>query len=105
MEQIILFPIPLGELKEAIADLIDQKIKHFTPVPLKDAGEIYLSREEVSKQLKISMPTLRNLTLQGVITGHRLGPRKILYKRSEVESALHEISANKYKRKDLTKLK
>ncbi len=102
MEQFILCPISLAELTTALSDLVDEKIKaHKTQDnPNPQENKDYLSRSEVSKQLKISFPTLSKLTLEGVIKGYRIG-RRVLYKPSEVEAALHQIGANKYKRKDL----
>lgn len=102
MEQFVLSPISLADLKTAISNILDEKIKPFLPaiVPDKGGNEIYLSRSEVAEQLKISLPTLHSLTLQGNITGYRIG-RRVLYKRNEVEGALHQISSTKYKRKDL----
>lgn len=102
MEQIVFNQLSLAEFKAIIADTIEERIKPFLidfPSNKKEV-EIYLSRKEVSKQLKISLPTLHNLTLIGCITGYRIG-RRVLYKRSQVESALQEITSNKYKRKDL----
>ena len=102
MEQILLSPISLADLKTAISNILDERIKPFLPaiVPDKNGTEIYLSRSEVAKQLKISLPTLHSLTLQGNIVGYRIG-RRVLYKRNEVETSLQQIAANKYKRKDL----
>jgi excisionase family DNA binding protein len=104
MEQFILSPITLTELKAAISSILDEKIKPFLPTIVTDSNsnDIYLSRDEVSRQLKISKPTLHNLTLQGTITGYRIG-RRVLYKRNEIEAALHQITAHKYKRKDISK--
>lgn len=102
MQDIILSPISLADLKTAISNIIDEKIKPFLPATVLDPenNEIYLSRKEVSKQLKISLPTLNNLTKQGAITGYRIGKR-VLYKKSDINSALHLIDSNKYKRKGL----
>lgn len=102
MEQIIFSQLSLEEFKAAIADVVVEKIKPFLSSMISDqkGNEIYLSRIEVSKQLKISLPTLHNLTLLGCITGYRIG-RRVLYKPNEVEAALQQIATNKYKRKDL----
>lgn len=92
----------LADLKTTISNILDEKIKPFLPNAILDPenNEIYLSRKEVSKQLKISLPTLNNLTKRGSITGYRIGKR-VLYKKSDINSALHLIDANKYKRKGI----
>ncbi len=102
MEQILLSPIPLNELLERISSLVDERLNPFLLSRSKSTidEDKFLSRKEVSIQLKISLPTLNVLTKQGTLTGYRMG-RRVLYKKDEVESALEQIVVTKYKRKDL----
>ncbi len=99
MEQVLFSQVTLTELLERFSSIVDEKIKPFLPavVAVGNSNEIYLSRIEVSKQLKISLPTLNNLTKKGVITGYRIG-RRVLYKSDEIHGSLHLINANKYKK-------
>lgn len=104
MQNIILSQISLADFQTAIADILDEKLKSFLPTVNTDprGGEPHLSRKEVAKLLKISLPTLHKLTLSGKIKGSRLdGSRRILYKLDDVQAALQEIAVNKYKRTDL----
>jgi excisionase family DNA binding protein len=57
----------------------------------------YLTRQETSKLLRISLPTLNELTKKGVLKGYRIGSR-VLYRHSEVENSLSEIQTQKYRR-------
>ncbi len=102
MEKIILTQVPLSELEERLAIVFEEKLSSYIQkqvLPQTDAENEYLTRKEVSKKLRISLPTLNSLTKEGVITGYRIGTR-VLYKWDEVESVLKVISSNKYKRKD-----
>lgn len=56
-----------------------------------------MTREEVSRLLKICMVTLDKYTDSGFITAHRIG-RRILYNPLEVEKALTALSERKHKR-------
>lgn len=73
----------LSDLKTGILNEIK---KGFKPAP-----EEYLTREEVCKLLKISQPTLDRYTKKGILRKYSLVGR-ILYKRSEVESSLIELT-------------
>jgi excisionase family DNA binding protein len=63
-----------------------------SPNPLK-----YISRTEVAKLLKISLPTLNEWTKEGLLTSYRIS-RRIFYKPEEVEKALTERNFTKYQR-------
>jgi excisionase family DNA binding protein len=66
-------------------------------MPKPQIKDKYLTRHEVAKLLRISLPTLNELTKKGKLIGYRIGGR-VLYKESEVESSLHQIVTSKYKR-------
>lgn len=50
-----------------------------------------LTKNEVADLLRVSPKTVYNYTASGILKGHKLGKRKVLYKRAEVEAALTEI--------------
>ena len=56
-----------------------------------------LTRKEVAKLLRVSLPTLHDWTKRGIIKGYRI-EGKVYYKRSEIEESLTEIQAQKYSR-------
>jgi excisionase family DNA binding protein len=47
----------------------------------------YLTRKEVAKMLRITLPTLHEWTKLGWIPSYRIGTR-VLYKNNEVESVI-----------------
>jgi excisionase family DNA binding protein len=103
MEHSFLISIPLHELENKLAQIVEDKITNFLKLNLQQEDtqkKQYATREEVSKRLRISLPTLNNLTKDGIIKSYRIG-RRVLYKWDEVESVLQQITSTKYKRKDL----
>lgn len=54
---------------------------------------IYLTRHEVCKLLKISLPTLHRYTRDSILKSYRIGG-KVRYKREEVENSLKERNFN-----------
>lgn len=56
-----------------------------------------LTRKEVAEMLRISLPTLSEMTQDGRIPGRRTG-RKIVYRRRDVLKSLEVIKSNQYRR-------
>ncbi|GEM55960.1 hypothetical protein B0A58_13505 [Flavobacterium branchiophilum NBRC 15030 = ATCC 35035] len=103
MENTVITAIPLHELESKFAKIVEDKIRGLLFENSKqeqNTKEQYATREEVSKRLRISLPTLNTLSKKGIITSYRIG-RRVLYKWEEVEGILQEITSTKYKRKDL----
>lgn len=92
---IILQNIDTESLKSIIREVNAEMIESFQPKQL--PKEQYLTRKEVAKALRVSLPTLNELTKKGKLTGYRLNGR-VLYKFSEVDSSLIQIVASKYRR-------
>ncbi len=76
-------------VKEAIHELIPALMEIHPPEPIKDNPPEYLSPSETCALLGLSLPTLRKHTKVGIYTAYRVGNRKIQYRRSEIEKALH----------------
>ena len=57
----------------------------------------FLTRKEVASLLKISLPTLNELSKSGQLKSYRIGS-KVLYKLNEVEDAVKERNFTKSKR-------
>jgi excisionase family DNA binding protein len=95
MNQILLNGIDLKDLLDSIGQLIDKKLQQ---VKSNDVDEThYLTRTEVSKLLKISLPTLNEWTKLGRLQSYKIGNR-VLYRQADVENSLHKVAAHKYKK-------
>lgn len=97
-QKVILSPYTLDEITARFEAVIDSKLSQ-----LKDqftsTGEKpkYGTRTEVAEELKISLPTLHELTKSGKLKAYRIGSR-VLYRWDEVEESLNEIQSAKFKR-------
>ena len=101
MKDVLLSPVPLHELEATIAKVVEEKLNAVFSANTsarKTKSKKYLTRKEVAERLHISLPTLNKLTKDETLKGYRIGGR-VLYKLSEVEASLVEISTTKYKRK------
>ena len=58
----------------------------------------YLSRQEVARLLKITLPTLHDYTRTGILKGSRIGSR-VLYLESDILESVKEIPVQKYRRR------
>ena len=79
---------PIDQLATAIAEKLQPYFQIQTIEPLKEEG--YRTRKETAEMLNISLPTLNHYTKKRILTGYRVGVR-VLYKQSEIESALSQI--------------
>ena len=95
MNQILLNGIELKDLLNSIGELIDRKLEQ-KKLPQSKQNN-YLSRQEVCKLLKISLPTLNDWSKLGRLQAYKMGNR-VLYKQDEVENSLHQVSSLKFKK-------
>jgi len=90
MKQVTLIGITPEELQSSILEGVKTQLQDFkknfepkTPVE-------YLGRSEVAKMLKVNITTIHNYTTKNILTSYQIG-RRVLYKRSEVESAIIQL--------------
>lgn len=80
-------------LLSQIDGLIENRLKSFNPKPFTPSdAEEFLTREEVAKLYKISLPTLHDYCNKGILSPLRLG-RKVRFRKSEVMSTPKAINA------------
>jgi excisionase family DNA binding protein len=95
MQNLILSGVTLNDLLSRIEQLLDSKIgSHQTQ---KNEQSDYLSRKEVSKLLKITLPTLHDWTKLGYLKSYKIGTR-VLYKQCEVIETLENVPSFKHKK-------
>jgi excisionase family DNA binding protein len=96
MEQILLNGINVEELLERISKVLDSKLSQ-SPLTKPQNDSDYLSRKEVAKLLKITLPTLHDWTKLGFLKSYKIGTR-VLYKPGEVKEAVEKVSLIKHKK-------
>ena len=94
MNEILLNGINVDELLEKIEKLLDAKLNGSAT---KETKSSLLSRAEVAKLLKITLPTLHEWTKLGWLQSYKIGNR-VLYQLDEVQEALKKTSINKHKK-------
>ena len=98
MQTVQIQQINVSDLQTIISETVKNELKNFIPKqPSNKKTDIYGTRKEVAKELKVSLPTLNEYTKNGTIKGYRIGGR-VLYKWNEVFESLELIQSLKYKR-------
>jgi excisionase family DNA binding protein len=93
--QILVSGITVNELLSQVEQIFDAKFSIF---PKEENNQPhYLSRKEVAKLLKITLPTLHDWTKLGRLKAYKIGSR-VLYKPSEVQEALEKTQSFKHKK-------
>ena len=96
MENIILHSTTLKDFQTIIGEIVREELRQFKPEQPQPAPSEYITRREVCALLKISLATLHYYSKDGILKSYRIGGR-VLYKLVEVQNAVTEIQANKYK--------
>jgi excisionase family DNA binding protein len=95
MSTIILQGLDVTDLRNIISDVLKEHAL-LAPVLTTTTKTEFLTRQEVSKLLQISLPTLHDYTKKGIVLGYRIG-NKVRYKRTEIENSLTIIKSLKHK--------
>lgn len=102
MDKVIFTNIPIEELEKRLSLIVETKLNHMLnpSETTKQVQEGYATRIEVAEKLRISLPTLHNLTKQGLLIAYRIN-RRVLYRWDEIEKSLTKVESNRYQRRDL----
>lgn len=95
MENIITSGVTVDDLLLRIRQIIEASLSE-QPKQIVHQSDL-ISRKEVSKLLKLSLPTLHEYTKMGLLQSYRIGNR-VLYKRKEVEQSLNQVMFQKNKK-------
>lgn len=88
----IIIQITPEEFQDLIDSAVDKALQKFTPG---DAEVEYLTRNEVSERIHVSLPTLNEYTKTGRILSCRIKGR-VLYRKQDVDAALTVTEPLKY---------
>jgi len=99
MSQIDLAIIPLSDLKTLLSEVVAKQFSEHFPNKLnEEKSNDFVTRSEVAKKLRISLPTLNTLTKNNVLKSYRIG-RRVLYKMEEIDQNFEKVSSEKHRRK------
>ena len=96
MNSIILSGVTLNDFLDKIGEVIDNRLCKSVPHKQENQSD-YLSRKEVSRLLKITLPTLHDWTKQGILKSYKIGTR-VLYKETEVKQTLEKVPSFKHRK-------
>jgi excisionase family DNA binding protein len=96
-ESTIIVGLPAGKLEDMIAGAVLTGLRVYHNG--KENGhaqepEALLTRDQAAQLLGITLPTLRDYTRKGYVTGYRIGTR-VRYKRNEVLDSLQRMRTAK----------
>lgn len=92
---IILQNLDTDSLRAIIGEVVAEKLQSFNPK--QQPKENYITRRETAEKIRISLPTLNELTKSGRLNAYRIGGR-VLYRESEIEKSLESIAKSRYRR-------
>lgn len=96
MNQILFTGITVNDLLEKIGLIIDGKLSELAIQNPKENQSKFISRKEVARLLKVSLPTLHDYTKYGWLQSYKIGKR-VLYKHEEVLACIEKVAT--YNRK------
>ena len=97
MNQVLFTGINLNELLDKIGQVIDSKLNELAAQNTTQNQSAFITRHEVVKLLKISLPTLNEWTKLGWLQSYKLGSR-VLYKYEEIQLAVSKVATYKYRK-------
>ena len=91
-KEIYLNGLTADQLSEMIRESLRDELQQLRP--LRQTSDVkrseYLTRQETARRLRISLVTLSDWVNRGKICAHKIGGR-VLFRESDVESALNQI--------------
>ncbi len=105
--QVIFTSLSIDELKNILHEIIDLKLKELqsSKVTYQTQDVSYITKNELCKKLKISIPTLSKIVKLGHIKAYRIKNRRILFSVEEVQKFIENsaLNFNNFNRKDTKK--
>lgn len=99
--EILLNGISFDDLQNSIKTIVQNEVQKIVTELSNNNPEPtipeFLTRKETSQLLNVSLVTLHDWTMSGIIPAQRIGTR-IRYKKSEVLQSLKDIKTIKYRR-------
>lgn len=94
MENLILSPISIGELRAVISETVSMEVNRLFNLNKPTEQAEYITRKETAKILGVSLVTLNEWQKTGRVPAYRINTR-VRYKRDEVLNCLTLILTHK----------
>ena len=88
--------MPVEEIEGIIARAVRESISTLAAQQPVDNHSELITRKQAAQMLNLSLPTLREYTVRGIVPSYRLGSR-VRYKKCEVIDSLTKVQSSKYR--------
>jgi excisionase family DNA binding protein len=96
MEQVIFSQVPIADLQGYIAQTIQRELSVILKAdPAPDPDEL-VTRKQAAQYLGLSLPTLHEYTMRGLVTAYRLGSR-VRYRKGDLLNCLLKVQTVKHR--------
>jgi len=96
MEQVLFSQVSRADIQDWIAQTIQQELSAFRkPEPLAPDPDELVTRKQAAKYLGLSLATLHDYTVRGIVTAHRLGSR-VRYRKGDLVNSLVQVRTVKH---------
>ena len=88
--------MPVEEIEGIITRAVRESISALSAQQTADNHSELITRKQAAQLLNLSLPTLREYTVRGIVPSYRVGSR-VRYKKSEVINCLTKVQSSKYR--------
>jgi excisionase family DNA binding protein len=96
MSNFILSNMPIEEIEGIISRVVRESISTLAAQQPVDNQSELITRKQAAQMLNLSLPTLREYTVRGIVPSYRVGSR-VRYKKIEVINCLTKVQSSKYR--------
>ena len=95
-KELVFTSLPLDEMEVMITRAVRESISTLAAQQPTDNHSELITRKQAAQMLNLSLPTLREYTVRGIVPSYRVGSR-VRYKKSEVINCLTKVQSSKYR--------
>lgn len=95
-KDLVLTSLPIDEMEVMISRVVRESISTLAAQQSVDNQSELITRKQAAQMLNLSLPTLREYTVRGIVPSYRLGSR-VRYKKCEVIDSLTKVQSSKYR--------
>jgi excisionase family DNA binding protein len=105
MQQKVLIEMTALEFKSFLKICIQEEVEKVMISPNPKKLDEYLTVKDLEKMLQVSKVTVLEWNKKGIIKGHRVGKKRLYFRKDEVEKALSNYQGNYGQKKYIDKVK
>ena len=95
-KELVFTSLPIDEMEVMISRVVRESISTHAAQQTADNHSELITRKQAAQLLNLSLPTLREYTVRGIVPSYRVGSR-VRYKKSEVINCLTKVQSSKYR--------